>query len=349
MGKLESVSQSRHKRLMTGDIQSIGILGAGAWGTALACNARRAGRDVTLWAHEQGVVDAINSDGVNPVFLPDVPLEPGIRATSDMTETIDADAVLIVTPAQFLRSVTDGLAGSWKEGTPAVLCSKGIENDTLKMMNEVVAETLPTAPVAVLSGPTFAAEVARNQPAAATLAVADDGLQESLTAALTSPRFRLYRSDDVIGAEVGGVVKNVLAIACGISEGRALGDNARAALITRGLAEIVRLGRAKGGKAETFMGLSGLGDLTLTCNAMQSRNFSLGVELGKGASLQEILDSRVTVAEGVFSAAAVTRLADTLDIDMPICRAVDAVLNQSADITETISGLLARPVTVELP
>lgn len=334
---------------MSTPIQKVGVLGAGAWGTALACNARRAGRDVTLWAHEADVVDAINADGMNPVFLPDIPLEPGIRATTDMGEAIDADAVLIVTPAQFLRSVTDGLAGSWRDGVPAVLCSKGIENDTLKMMNEVVAETLPAAPVAVLSGPTFAAEVARDQPAAATLAIADEALQESLTDALTSPRFRLYRSDDVIGAEVGGVVKNVLAIACGISEGRALGDNARAALITRGLAEIVRLGRAKGGKAETFMGLSGLGDLTLTCNAMQSRNFSLGVELGKGTSLQEILESRVTVAEGVFSAAAVARLADTLDIDMPICRAVDAVINHQADITETISGLLARRVTVELP
>lgn len=334
---------------MSKSIQKIGILGAGAWGTALACNARRAGRDVVLWAHETEVADAINANNMNPVFLPDIPLEPGIQATVDISDAVHADAVLIVTPAQFLRSVTDGLADKWKDGVPAVLCSKGIENDTLMMMNEVVEETLPGAPVAVLSGPTFAAEVARNQPAAATLAIADEEWQEALTGGLTSSRFRLYRSDDVIGAEVGGVVKNVLAIACGISEGRGLGDNARAALITRGLTEIVRLGRAKGGKSETFMGLSGLGDLTLTCNAMQSRNFSLGAELGEGTPLKDILERRVTVAEGVFSAAAVARLADQLSVDMPICQAVNDVINHGADITETISALLARPVSVETP
>ena len=334
---------------MQASIQKIGILGAGAWGTALACVARRAGRDVILWAHEPDVVDAINSNGANPVFLPGIALEPGIRATSDIAEAINADAVLLVTPAQFLRSVTNGLAKNWKEGTPAILCAKGIEHESLKLMNEVIAETLPHAPVAVLSGPTFAAEVARGLPAAVTLAITDPGLQETITAALAAPGFRLYRSDDVPGAEVGGVVKNVLAIACGISEGRGLGDNARAALITRGLAEIVRLGRAKGGKAETFMGLSGLGDLTLTCNAMQSRNFSLGVELGKGVSLDDILSSRRSVAEGVYSAAAVIGLAAKLDVDMPICTAVDAVINHKAEITKTISDLLARPVRVEIP
>ncbi len=333
---------------MIGSIQKIGILGAGAWGTALACVARRAGREVTLWAHESDVVEAINSDGANPVFLPGVRLEPGIHATSEVSEAIDVDAVLIVCPAQFLRPVTDGLAGDWNKGVPAILCAKGIEHGSLKLMNEVVAETLPHTPVAVLSGPTFAAEVARGLPTAVTLATADPDLQGAISDALATPTFRLYRSDDVVGAEVGGVVKNVLAIACGISEGRGLGDNARAALITRGLAEIVRLGRAKGGRAETFMGLSGLGDLTLTCNAMQSRNFSLGVELGKGASLGEILSSRRSVAEGVYSAAAVIGLAAKLDVDMPICQAVDAVINHHADITKTISALLARPARVEL-
>ena len=333
---------------MTNSIQKIGILGAGAWGTALACVARRAGRDVTLWAHEPDVVAAINSGGVNSVFLPDIDLEPGIRASSNIADAVDADAVLIVCPAQFLRPVTDGLAKEWNGGVPAILCAKGIEHGSLKLMNEVVAETLPGVPVAVLSGPTFAAEVARGLPAAVTLATTGPGSQETLTTALATPEFRLYRSDDVIGAEVGGVVKNVLAIACGISEGRGLGDNARAALITRGLAEIVRLGRAKGGKAETFMGLSGLGDLTLTCNAMQSRNFSLGVELGEGKSLTDILNARRSVAEGVHSAAAVTELAARLDVDMPICRAVDAVINHHADISSTISDLLARPARIEL-
>jgi len=334
---------------MQSQLQKIGVLGAGAWGTALACVAKRAGRDVVLWAHEPDVVEAINSDGVNPLFLPDIQLEPQIRATSDITEAIDADIVLIVTPAQFLRPVTSELTSRWNSGVPAVLCAKGIEHGSLKLMSEVVAETLPDAPVAVLSGPTFAAEVARGLPTAVTLAVADTGLQHAIADALAAPGFRLYRSDDVVGAEVGGVVKNVLAIACGISEGRGLGDNARAALITRGLAEIVRLGRVRGGKPETFMGLSGLGDLTLTCNAMQSRNFSLGVALGEGAALGEILSTRRTVAEGVFSAAAITELAGKLSIEMPICKAVDAVINHAADISETIADLLARPVKVELP
>jgi glycerol-3-phosphate dehydrogenase (NAD(P)+) len=329
-------------------INKIGILGAGAWGTALACMARRAGRDVVLWAHEDEVVESVNNQQTNSLYLPDIQLEPGILATTNVNAAIDVDAVLVVTPAQFLRSVTEQCANSWKPGVPAVLCSKGLEQGSLMMMNEVAAATLPQAPVAVLSGPTFAAEVARNQPAAATLAIEDEGLQEALTTALSTSRFRLYRSDDVAGAEVGGVVKNVLAIACGISEGRGLGDNARAALITRGLAEIARLGRAKGGRTETFMGLSGLGDLTLTCNAMQSRNFSLGVALGKGESLTDIMSSRLSVAEGVFSAEAVVQLAQKLDIHMPICEAADAILNHDADIDATVSALLARPQTTEI-
>lgn len=328
-------------------MKTIGILGAGAWGTALACVARRAGLGVTLWAHEADVVESVNVDRVNTLYLPGLPLEPGIVATQDIHAAIAADAVLVVTPAQFLRAVTQRCADNWPTGTPAVLCSKGIERDSLQMMHDVAAETLPGVPVAVLSGPTFAAEVARGLPAAATLAVADPDLQASLVEALSTPRFRLYRSDDVIGAEAGGVVKNVLAIACGIAEGRGLGDNARAALITRGLAEIVRLGRAKGGRTETFMGLSGLGDLTLTCNAMQSRNFSLGVALGKGEALGDIMKSRRSVAEGVFSAEGVVRLARDLAVEMPICEAVDRVLNHGADIGKTIAALLSRPPGME--
>ena len=320
----------------------IGILGAGAWGTALACVAARAGNDVTLWEYDPELAKTIERDRTNAQFLPGVDLEPSIRVTNDKIKTIDADAVLIVAPAQVVRSVTGDLQDHWKPGVPAILCSKGIENDSLKFMNEVVAETLPNAPVAVLSGPTFAIEVARNMPAAATLATEDAGLQETLCNALSTSHFRLYRSGDVIGAEIGGVVKNVLAIACGIAQGRGLGDNARAALITRGLAEIIRLGLAMGGTRETFAGLSGIGDLTLTCNAMQSRNFSLGVSLGEGESLEDVLGARITVAEGVFSASALNKLADKMNIQMPICRAVDQVLNQSADIDTTISTLLAR-------
>ena len=329
-------------------MQRIGIIGAGAWGTTLAMVARRAGRDVTLQAHEPEVADAINDRHVNETYLPGIQLDPAIRATTDAAEASRADVVLLVAPAQHLRGICRRLGRRWPAGVPAVICAKGIEQDTAALLSEVVAETLPDAPIAVLSGPTFAAEVARGLPTAVTLAAGDANLGKLLAAALGTPRFRTYRSEDVIGTQIGGAVKNVLAIACGIVEGRGLGDNTRAALITRGLAEIVRLGIAKGARPETLMGLSGIGDITLTCNAMQSRNFSLGVALGKGESLEAVLGARRSVAEGVFSAAAVADLAKKLNVDMPICFAVDAVLNRGADIDAAIAGLLSRPVKAEL-
>jgi len=230
-----------------------------------------------------------------------------------------------------------------------VICAKGIEEQTGALMTEAAASALPENPLAVLSGPTFAIEVARALPAAVTLACADGGLGEALSAALRSPLFRIYHSTDVPGAQIGGAVKNVLAIACGIVEGRRLGDNARAALITRGLAEIVRLGAAKGAEPETFLGLCGLGDITLTCNAMQSRNFSLGAALGEGKTLADILGARTSVAEGVFTAASVVALSNRLGVEMPIAQAVDAILNGGADIDTTIAGLLARPFKAESP
>jgi glycerol-3-phosphate dehydrogenase (NAD(P)+) len=327
----------------------IGVIGAGAWGTALAAVARRAGREVIVQAREADVVAAINETHVNARFLPDVPLDEAIAATADGAVAVDADAVLLVAPAQHLRAVCAGLADAWPAGTPAVICAKGIEQETCALMSEVVAETLPGAPLAVLSGPTFAGEVAREQPTAVTLACVDGDVGDALTAALATPRFRIYRSDDPVGAQMGGAVKNVLAIACGIVEGRRLGDNARAALITRGLAETVRLALAKGAKAETLMGLSGLGDLTLTCNAMQSRNFSLGVALGEGRRLADVLGERESVAEGVFSASAVTALARRLGVEMPISAAVDRILNEGDDIDATVAGLLARPLTADAP
>ena len=330
-------------------MKRIGIVGAGAWGTALALVARRGGRAVTVWAREAEVAASINESHENTLFLPGVALDPAIVATTELPHAADADAVLLAVPAQYTRAICAALAPAWTPGVPAVVCAKGIEQDTSALMSDVVAETLPAAPVAVLSGPTFAAEVARDQPCAVTLACADGALAEALAAALGAPRFRIYHSPDVVGALIGGAVKNVLAIACGIVEGRALGDNTRAALITRGLAEIVRLGLAKGARAETFRGLSGLGDLTLTCNAMQSRNFSLGVALGRGESLDGILTARASVAEGVFSAAAVTALARRLAVDMPISAAMDGVLNHAADIDATIAGLLARPPGAETP
>lgn len=333
-------------------MKRIGIIGGGAWGTALALVARRAGLDVVVQAREAEVVDAINQTHENPVFLPGVALDKGIRATVSIADAIEgdggaADAVVLTVPAQFQRAAMAELADSIKPNVPAVICAKGIEQETGALMSEIAADVLPQTPVLVLSGPTFAAEVAAGLPAAVTLASEDLELAEQMSNAMAGPRFRIYRSDDPIGAQVGGAVKNVLAIGCGIVEGRGLGDNARAALITRGLAEIVRLGTAKGAKAETLMGLCGVGDLMLTCNAMQSRNFSLGVALGRGEVLADILGARASVAEGVFSAASVSQLAARLKIDMPICLAVDGILNHFADIDASIEGLLSRPMKQE--
>jgi Glycerol-3-phosphate dehydrogenase len=328
-------------------MQTIGILGAGAWGTALATVAARAGRQVILQAHEPTVAESLARDRENAAFLPGVRLDPSIVITSEPAEAIVAAAVLVAVPAQFLRQVLRRVAATWPAGTPAVICAKGIEHGTCALMSEVLEATLPQAPIAVLSGPSFAIEVARERPTAMTLASADPDLREALPVRLGTRSFRIYSSDDVVGVELGGSLKNVVAIAAGVVEGRELGDNARAALITRGLAEMARLGVAMGAKAETLMGLSGLGDLVLTCSAMQSRNFSLGVALGRGEALASVLAERTSVAEGVFSAAAVTELARRHGVSMPIASAVDAVVNSGASVDATIEGLLARPLRAE--
>ena len=328
-------------------IERIAVIGGGAWGTALAQIARSAGRVVTLWAREAEVVAAINREHVNPLFLPGVALDPDIRCVPDPREAArGVDAVLLAVPAQHLRAVSAALAPSQ---IPIVACAKGIEEKTGALLSEIVAATLPGVPLALLSGPTFAAEVARGLPTAVTLATADAALGRRLTEALGTRSFRPYLSDDVVGVEIGGAVKNVLAIACGIVEGRNLGDNARAALITRGLAEMVRLALAKGGRAETLMGLSGLGDLVLTCTGAQSRNYSLGVALGEGRALAAILGERRSIAEGVASAAATAALARRLKVEMPIVAAVDAILHRGAAIDQAIAALLARPFKSEAP
>jgi len=328
-------------------VQRIGIIGGGAWGTALAVTARRAGRDVTLWAREGEVVAAINERHENPLFLPGIAIDAAIAATGELASAASANAVLLAVPAQHLREIAGSLAPSLRPGAAVVICAKGVEVKTGALMSEAAAAVLPGAKLAILSGPTFAGEVARGLPTAVTLATADQALGRAVIAALGTRSFRPYLSDDMVGAEIGGAVKNVLAIACGIVAGRRLGDNARAALITRGLAEMVRLARVKGGRAETLMGLSGLGDLTLTCTGLQSRNHSLGFALGEGKSLAEILGTRRSIAEGVSSAAAVGALARRLGVDMPIVAAVDAILHRAADIDETIAGLLARPFRAE--
>ena len=327
--------------------QTVSIIGGGAWGTALACAARRAGNDVILWARNQNVVQNINQDQLNTTYLPDVALIDGIKATNDMADALkSADSVLLVTPSQHLRAICKQ-AQPFIGPIPVAICAKGVERGTDALMSDVVTTELPQVKIGVLSGPTFAKEVARGLPTAVTLACEDAQAGNQLVAAIGAPTFRPYLSDDIIGVEIGGAVKNVLAIACGIIMGRSLGDNARAALITRGLAEMGRLAAKLGAKPDTVMGLSGLGDLTLTCSSPQSRNMSFGILLGQGQSKQEILDSRNAVTEGVWSASSVTDLAHKVGVNMPICEAVNQIVTNNADIDETIEILLARPFKPE--
>ena len=331
-------------------MQTFGIIGGGAWGTALAQTLRRAGRGVVLWAREPEVVDAVNKRRENEFFLPSIKLDSGLRATSDLGKAVaGADAVLLAAPAQHLRALVKELAKQLEKGTPLVLCTKGIEDKTGALMSEVVAASALGVKLAVLSGPTFAREVALGLPTAVTLAATDSRLGAKLAEALGTPTFRPYLSSDPVGAQIGGAVKNVLAIACGVIMGKKMGDNARASVITRGLAEMVRLAVAKGGKAETLMGLSGLGDLTLTCTGVQSRNLSLGIALGEGQRLDAILGSRRSIAEGVTSSAACVALAAKLKVEMPISAAVDAILHKGAPIDGAIAALLARPFKAEAP
>ncbi|MFW6412742.1 MAG: NAD(P)H-dependent glycerol-3-phosphate dehydrogenase [Oceanicaulis sp.] len=324
-------------------MQSIAVIGAGAWGTALAQTAASSGRDVLLQAREPEVADAITSKRENSVFLPGVALHQRIRATTRVEDAAGADAVLIVTPAQHVRATLKTLAPAARDGLPVVLCAKGFEQSTLSLMTDVLAEELPKASAAVLSGPSFAIDVARGLPTAVTLACEDEALGEELAAAIGSPGFRPYWTDDLIGAEAGGAVKNVLAIAAGIVEGRELGRSAHAALIARGFAEMTRLGESLGARRETLAGLCGLGDLVLTCSSPQSRNMSCGLALGRGERLDDILGARKAVTEGVATAPAVVALAKKHGVDMPLCEAVAAVLSGETRVEDAIGALLSRP------
>jgi glycerol-3-phosphate dehydrogenase (NAD(P)+) len=328
-------------------LNRVGVIGGGAWGTALAQVCARAGREVTLWAREPEVVEAVNTRHENAVFLPGLPLDPMIRATPDMAALGASDFVLSVAPAQHTRAALAAFAPHARTDLPIVLCSKGVEQGSLKLMTEVLAETAPQAVAAVLSGPSFAGEVARGLPTAVTLACEGDALGWSLAEAIATPTFRPYLATDLVGAEAGGAVKNVLAIACGISEGRGLGRSAHASLITRGFAELTRLAVALGGDPETVAGLCGLGDLVLTCSSPQSRNMSVGLALGKGQSLEEALAGKLSVAEGVASAPAVRDLARKLGVETPICEAVAAILAGQVGVDDAIRRLLARPLREE--
>jgi glycerol-3-phosphate dehydrogenase (NAD(P)+) len=329
-------------------VARIGVIGGGAFGTALACVMRRAGHDVTLWAREPDVVTAINEHEANPVYLKGLRLVPGIRATGDLAEAAaGAGFLLLAPPAQHMRSVTGALRPFLAAGTPVVSCSKGIERGTCLLMPQVLAETLPGTPVAVMSGPSFAHDLAADRPAGVTLACADGGLGKRLAGAIGTPRFRVYVTDDVTGAALGGVLKNVIAIACGVAMGKKLGESARATLFARALAEMAQLGVAMGARLDTFLGLCGAGDLSLACNSASSRNTSLGIALGEGRRLADVLRERVTVQEGVHSAESVAAVARRHGVDMPIVTAVDQVLNHGADLDAEIARLLAHRTGAE--
>jgi glycerol-3-phosphate dehydrogenase (NAD(P)+) len=324
-----------------------GVIGGGAWGTALAQVCARAGLDTTLWAREPEVVEGVNSVHENAPFLPGVILDPRVRATADMADLASSGLVLAVAPAQHLRAALAAFAPHAPDGLPILLCAKGVEQGSLKLMTQVAAEAIPQARLAVLSGPSFAGEVARGLPTAVTLACSDEALGRALAEAIATPTFRPYLAPDMVGAEAGGAVKNVLAIGCGIVEGRGLGRSAHAALITRGFAEITRIAEALGGQAETVAGLCGLGDLVLTCSSAQSRNMSVGLALGRGETLDQALSGKLSVAEGVASAPAVRQLARKLGVDTPICEAVAAILAGEVDVDAAIAGLLSRPLKDE--
>jgi glycerol-3-phosphate dehydrogenase (NAD(P)+) len=323
----------------------IGIAGAGAWGTALANAAAIAGNDVVLWMRSPEQALALAATRSNERFLPGVKLHDRIRPTAALADLAAARAVLLVTPAQTTREMTAALSSVLPAASPLVLCAKGIERESQTFLCDVVEEVRPGSPVAVLSGPSFADDVARGLPTAVTLACRDAALAEDLATALSGPTLRVYHRGDVRGVEIGGAAKNVLAIACGAVAGKGLGESAKAALIARGFSELLRFARAYGGEPETLMGLSGLGDLVLTCSSAHSRNFAFGQRLGQGMSVEEAAGGKLV--EGAATAGALVALARVKSIDMPIAEAVDRVLSGAWTLDQAVDGLMNRPIKSE--
>lgn len=327
-------------------MKKIGVIGAGAWGTALAQSLANSGRDVLMWARESEVVESINHQHENSLYLKDVRLNEMIKATHNMDDISHCDLFLISTPAQHVRATLETMKEALT-GKPFVICAKGIEVQTGDMMSEVAEQVIPGCKVGLLSGPTFASEIARGLPCAVTLAMQDKALGEEIVNHMGSRTLRTYLTDDIIGAQVGGAVKNVIAIASGVVIGRKMGESARCALVTRGLTEMGRLASALGAKKGTLMGMCGVGDLMLTCSSMQSRNFSLGVALGEGKTLEEILGERIAVTEGVHTAKALRVMSKNNAVDMPISQAVNEFLNENTAIDKIIEKLLDRPLRRE--
>ncbi|UVF19940.1 NAD(P)-dependent glycerol-3-phosphate dehydrogenase [Microvirga terrae] len=330
---------------MAGQAPTIGIAGAGAWGTALANAAANAGNDVVLWMRSPEHAAALAATRANERFLPGVALHERIRPTAALADLAGVRAVLLVTPAQTTREMSAALAGALPRATPLVLCAKGIERASGSFLCDVVEEVRPGAPVGVLSGPSFADDVARGLPTAVTLACRDAALAQDLATALSGPTLRVYHRGDVRGVEIGGAAKNVLAIACGAVAGRGLGESAKAALIARGFAELLRFARAYGGDPETLMGLSGLGDLVLTCSSAHSRNFAFGQRLGQGMSVAEAAGGKLV--EGAATASALVALARAKTIDMPIAEAVEQILSGAWSLDQAVDALMNRPVKSE--
>ncbi len=326
-------------------IQTIGVVGAGSWGTALAINAARAGRHVTLWGRDRTAITEMSASRENARYLPGIPLDPTIHVTNDLAEAADADAILLVVPAQTVGEVASAFD---QKRQPLAVCAKGLERSSDRRLTEVIQDMDASRPLAVLSGPNFAREVALGLPAAATLACSDEKVGRGLAEAMSHDQFRLYWTDDVIGVEIGGAVKNVLAIAAGMVMGYGLGENAKAALITRGLAELTRLGEAMGARRETLMGLAGLGDLLLTAGSLTSRNMAFGHAIGKGADPIVLQQTNDVLVEGVHTAKAVVRLASRYQqVEVPICQAVDAILAGTLEIEQAIGALMSRPLRAE--
>lgn len=330
---------------MSAPIQSIGIAGAGAWGTALANAAAIAGNDVVLWMRSPEQAKTLAQARSNERFLPGVKLHDRIRPTAALADLAAVRAVLLVTPAQTTREMSAALRAVLPQATPLVLCAKGIERESQTFLCDVVEAMRPGSPLAVLSGPSFADDVARGLPTAVTLACRDAALAEDLATALSGPTLRVYHRRDVRGVEIGGAAKNVLAIACGAVAGRGLGESAKAALIARGFAELLRFARAYGGEPETLMGLSGLGDLVLTCSSAHSRNFAFGQRLGQGMSVEEAAGGKLV--EGAATASALVALAQAKSVDMPIAGAVARILSGAWTLDQAVDALMNRPIKSE--
>ena len=329
------------------NFRNISIVGAGAWGTALAEVMSRQGHQINLWAKESAVVNSINSSHENDVFLPNVKLSDLIVAFNNLEQITNCDLLLVVSPAQYTRETLLEVSKTLKSETPIILCSKGIEISSLSLMSQITESIFPDNPIAILSGPSFAIDVVNNKPTAVTLACKDLKIGKNIAESISLPTFRPYLSEDVIGAQIGGATKNVIAIAAGVVEGQKMGDSARAATIARGFSEIKRLAIAMGGKEETLAGLSGMGDLLLTCNSKTSRNYSLGIKLGEGETIEEATNGLSTIAEGMYSAKAITKLAVQNKIDMPITQAVNDLIEEKYSVTDIIDNLLNRPIKEE--